>query len=215
MQFRGFCSKLMAGFQPVRLLHSSVGKMDKKIHIEHTMDNFRSNDILLARVSKIKDISPTVRTLTLTVDKEKNTSSFRAGQWVDFFIPGVEQVGGFSMWNSPTSFSRTGELELAVKSSTWPPAAWVHNQASQGDKVSVRFGGDFYYPTPDISGPHSLLLIAGGVGINPLLSIWFQARDLCAENASIKPIKTRCSRNFTPPNHIKCLSVKLKIHLYI
>ena len=77
MQFRGFCSKLMAGFQPVRQLHSSVGKMNKKIHIEHTMDNFRSNDILVARVSKIKDISPTVRTLTLTVDKEKITSSFR------------------------------------------------------------------------------------------------------------------------------------------
>ena len=39
-----------------------------------------------------------------------------------------------------------------------------------GDQLSVRVGGDFIYdPAP--SGSHDLLLVAGGVGINPLISM--------------------------------------------
>ena len=39
-----------------------------------------------------------------------------------------------------------------------------------GDQLSVRVGGDFIYdPAP--SGSHGLLLVAGGVGINPLISM--------------------------------------------
>ncbi len=39
----------------------------------------------------------------------------QAGQWVDFFIPGEAQVGGFSMWNHPQDFSDHDRIELAVK----------------------------------------------------------------------------------------------------
>ena len=44
------------------------------------------------------------------------------------FIPGVDVVGGFSMYSSPGQLQRTGSLDLAVKLSPHPPAAWVHSQ---------------------------------------------------------------------------------------
>lgn len=45
---------------------------------------------------------------------------------VDFFIPGVEKVGGFSMCSSPGLLQREGIVELAVKYSKHPPAHWIH-----------------------------------------------------------------------------------------
>ena len=45
----------------------------------------------------------------------------------------------------------------------------------------MRVGGDFYFdPNPDDSSP-DLLLIAGGVGINPLYSIIQNVADISSD----------------------------------
>lgn len=44
------------------------------------------------------------------------------------FIPGVDQVGGFSITSSPTHLRSTGELYLAIKNSDSAPSNWVHTQ---------------------------------------------------------------------------------------
>ncbi len=49
------------------------------------------------------------------------------------FIPNEKTVGGFSMTSSPLHLQRTGNLELAIKYSTWPPAFWIHTQVRQDD----------------------------------------------------------------------------------
>lgn len=49
---------------------------------------------------------------------------------VDFFIPGVEKVGGFSMCSSPGLLQREGVIELAVKYTKHPPAHWIHTMVS-------------------------------------------------------------------------------------
>lgn len=107
--------------------------------------------------------------------------SFKAGQWVDMFIPGVETVGGFSMCSSPGLLQREGVIELAIKYTKHPPAHWVHTQCLLGSRVALRVGGDFFFdPAP--SGPAlELLLVAGGVGINPLYSILLHTADLLRE----------------------------------
>jgi len=166
-----------------RRIYTSVMKMDKKQHLEHTANMYRIPDMLDCKITKVGDISPTIKALTLKADNPK-ALTFKGGQWVDFFIPGEAQVGGFSMWNSPTDFSDTGNIELAVKFSKWPPAHWVHTQCKEGDNVQVRFGGEFFYPPRNISvgESHNILLIAGGVGINPLLSIWLHASSMYKAN---------------------------------
>lgn len=152
---------------------TTPGQVD---HLERTASNFRQMNIFPARVCGISMESESVRRLRLEVPHPN--FSFKAGQWVDFFIPGMQKVGGFSMCSAPGLLQREGVIELAVKYTKHPPAHWVHKRCVLDSRVAMRVGGDFYFdPTPDDS-PLDLLLVAGGVGINPLYSILLHAADL-------------------------------------
>uniref|UniRef100_G3NVD2 Oxidoreductase NAD-binding domain-containing protein 1 n=1 Tax=Gasterosteus aculeatus TaxID=69293 RepID=G3NVD2_GASAC len=151
---------------------SSVRQMD---HLERTLSNFRQNALYPAQVCGIVDESETVKRLRIAVHPD---FSFKAGQWVDFFIPGVETVGGFSMCSSPGLLQREGVVELAVKYTKHPPAHWIHSACTVGSRVAMRVGGDFFF-NPAPSDPSvDLLLVAGGVGINPLYSILLHTSGL-------------------------------------
>lgn len=52
------------------------------------------------------------------------------------------------------------------------------NQCTVGTELQIRVGGDVYFdPDPDKPCP-DLLLIAGGIGINPIHSIFCHVTDL-------------------------------------
>lgn len=156
-------------------------------HVELTRLQYRDPDVAAAQVVAMTNLSPTIKGLTLKLGCE---SSFKPGQWVDLFIPGVDKVGGFSMSSDPAKLTNENLIDLAVKFSTWPPAHWIHTQCAVGDEVAVRFGGDFYYPPEKFENEdHSIVLIAGGVGINPMYSIWLHARQLTRINSNAKPSK--------------------------
>lgn len=152
---------------------SSQWKMD---HLERTVSNFRQQIISQATVCGITSESKTVKRICLAVQNKDFT--FKPGQWVDFFIPGVSKVGGFSICSSPGLLQKDGILELAVKYSTHPPAQWIHTQCTLDSEVELRVGGDFFFDPDPVSPPVNLLLIAGGVGINPLVSILLHVADL-------------------------------------
>ncbi|XP_031179054.1 oxidoreductase NAD-binding domain-containing protein 1 isoform X2 [Sander lucioperca] len=155
---------------------SSKSQMD---HLERTANNYRQNALYPAQVCGIINESETVKRLRLAVHPD---FSFKAGQWVDFFIPNVEKVGGFSMCSSPGLLQREGIVELAVKYAKHPPAHWIHTMCTVGSRVAMRVGGDFFFhPTPSDPTVH-LLLVAGGVGINPLYSILLHSTDLLRLN---------------------------------
>ncbi|XP_030058410.1 oxidoreductase NAD-binding domain-containing protein 1 [Microcaecilia unicolor] len=152
---------------------SSSRKMD---HLERTASNFRQEIISPAKVYEVNMESETVKNVCLTVANSDFT--FKAGQWVDFFIPGVPKVGGFSICSSPGLLERERLLELAVKYAEHPPAHWIHTQCVPGSEVALRIGGDFFFDPQPWESPVNLVLIAGGVGINPLLSILLHVADL-------------------------------------
>ncbi|XP_055425968.1 oxidoreductase NAD-binding domain-containing protein 1 isoform X4 [Bubalus kerabau] len=134
-----------------------------------------------AKVCGVASESPSVKRLRLLVaDKD---FSFKAGQWVDFFIPGVSVVGGFSICSSPRLLEQERMIELAVKHANHPPALWIHNQCTLDSEVAVRVGGEFFFDPQPTDASRNLVLIAGGVGINPLLSILRHAADLLRERA--------------------------------
>ena len=97
-------------------------------------------------------------------------------QWVDVTIPGVAEVGGFSLCSAPHSLPF---IELVVKrplSGEYAPAQWFHTDQPEGAQVSVRAGGSFSYdPVRDAvlahGGRRHLALVGGGIGISPLRSI--------------------------------------------
>lgn len=82
------------------------------------------------------------------------------------------------MCSPPSLMEHSQQIDLAIKKSSWPPAEWVHSRCRAGDKVQIRVGGDFYYDPPSNSPIPDLVFIAGGVGINPLLSIMLQLKTL-------------------------------------
>mmetsp|Transcript_49846 Transcript_49846/g.149894 ORF Transcript_49846/g.149894 Transcript_49846/m.149894 type:complete len:337 (-) Transcript_49846:131-1141(-) len=126
--------------------------------------------------------------------------SFFPGQWVDFYIPQLKKIGGYSLTSLPSALPR---IELAVKASCHPPAQWVTEHASVGDEVKVRVGGDFVYnkvyetqsnakatpikskvsPEQEVNNesPYNLF-IAGGVGINPLFGMISQIHEDLTNN---------------------------------
>ncbi|XP_072179625.1 oxidoreductase NAD-binding domain-containing protein 1-like [Diadema setosum] len=139
-------------------------------HLDRTAHSYREPGVSEAEVVSIQQASETVRLLTLKVDDPKFT--FKAGQWVDFFIPGIEIFTGYSMCSSPSQLTASQTLDLAVKISDYPPTMWVHEQCTVGSKVHVRAGGDQLIFDPQPGDPSwNVLLIAGGIGINPLVSM--------------------------------------------
>lgn len=148
----------------------------KSDHLERTANNFRHEIISKAKVCGITSESETVKRLQLAVEDKDFT--FKAGQWVDFFIPGVAVVGGFSICSSPGLLEQEGVLELAIKHTTHPPAHWVHTQCAVDSEVALRVGGNFFFDPQPTDPPTNLVLVAGGVGINPLFSILLHTADL-------------------------------------
>lgn len=105
---------------------------------------------------------------------------FQPGQWLDTFIPGLPKAGGFTITSTPGQArpNKTAPpyLELAVQKSANPPAQWLWKPEPDilGSELMVRVGGSFVWPPPHLDPDRieRLVLVAGGVGINPLISIF-------------------------------------------
>ncbi|XP_071803439.1 oxidoreductase NAD-binding domain-containing protein 1-like isoform X4 [Asterias amurensis] len=95
-------------------------------HLDRTAHNFRQPGISNATVTELKEVSPSVKYLTLKVANPN--FHFKAGQWVDFFISGVRIVGGYSMCTSPKLLRTDSQLGLVIKYSEYAPAFWVHTK---------------------------------------------------------------------------------------
>ncbi|PVH84727.1 hypothetical protein DL98DRAFT_584273 [Cadophora sp. DSE1049] len=147
-------------------------------HIERTAAEPRDNTLHPVILSQISQINSSIRVLRLT-PVEKESITFQPGQWVDLHIPSLPSPGGFTL-TSPPSLSRS-YLELAIQRppphSTPPtPAHWLWQLPSSilNTPLSIRSGGSFTWPPPHpipISSIKRVVFIAGGVGINPLISM--------------------------------------------
>lgn len=120
--------------------------------------------------------------------KLTNHLQFHPGQWLDTYLPTLPKAGGFTITspphlakpqnqqaNSPTNSPKPGYLELAIQRTPNPPAQYLHRPIPNllHTPLRVRVGGSFTWPPPALPTPQikRLVLIAGGVGINPLISI--------------------------------------------
>lgn len=56
-------------------------------------------------------------------------------------------------------------------------------QCTLDSEVALRVGGEFFFDPQPTDAPRNLILIAGGVGINPLLSILRHSADLHRDHA--------------------------------
>lgn len=130
-----------------------------------------------ATIAAIRQATPTVKVFTLRTGEQR--MEYKPGQWLDFFVEvdGTTEVGGYSMTSSPLA---KGSIEIAIKySEANPVTRHLHEQARVGDAVVLEGGqGDCYY---EAGMARSLMLIAGGIGITPIMSIIRYAREATPE----------------------------------
>lgn len=135
------------------------------------------------------DATPSIRVVRLAVADP--AFRFLPGQWIDLSVTldGEVRTAGFSITTSPR---HKGEIELAIKASNRHPVAhWVHDDAVIGDTVTISQGQGPFVFLPEMSD--NVVLIGGGVGVTPLLSIFRDIRDA--------GLPTRCHLVYSACSH--------------
>ncbi len=120
-----------------------------------------------AVIKNITQATPTIKALRI---EPRGDFTFKAGQWIDFYadIAGERKVVGYSMTSSPTA---RGYFDLAVKRGGENLVTrHIHGDAKEGEVVHVDGGnGDIFY---EAGMAKNVMLIAGGIGISPHMSIF-------------------------------------------
>ncbi|KAK5627264.1 hypothetical protein RRF57_002979 [Xylaria bambusicola] len=173
--------------------------MSKPDHLERTAADPRDKSLHTVILQRIEEVNDSTRIFRLGIPRDAPPIRFLPGQWLDVYIPGVETAGGFTITSTPREARlahppmgenkySAGEnraspkreegpfLELAVqKSPDNPPAAWLYGSPSAiiGQELRVRVGGGFVWPPPGINvrSLRRVVFVAGGVGVNPLVSM--------------------------------------------
>src|SRR4051794_13545383 len=115
-------------------------------------------------VTGLDRLSPTTVALTIGItDREKLT--FLPGQYVNIAVPGTDESRSYSFSNGPTEDSLTFLVKLTPGGVM---STWLDERAQVGDDVSFTgpHGSFFLRESAD-----PLLLLAGGTGLAPILSI--------------------------------------------
>lgn len=164
---------------------------NKTSHLERTATEPRDQSLHTVKLGRIDEINETTRLFRLEIPASGPAIRFLPGQWLDVFVPGISRAGGFTITSPPSSAVRPsqseqpGYLELAVQKSPGnPPAAWLWQDPPAsllGRDLQVRVGGSFVWPPPAThltaaarekkENIRRVVLVAGGVGINPLVSM--------------------------------------------
>ena len=142
-------------------------------HAELTAESQRGKVLSSATLASKQLLTPS--TVELRFQIENPLFDFQSGQWVDCFIPGVTEIGGFTIVTPP---DKLPELHLAVKGgSTHAPTVAAHS-AKVGDVWQMRAGGDFQMK----DSTRNMLFLAGGIGINPLIAMLREHSLRCGWN---------------------------------
>jgi ferredoxin-NADP reductase len=129
---------------------------------------------IAAHVLTVAQETPDVRRLTFAVEEPLD---YLPGQWIDLYatLAGREEVGGYSLTTAPEPINHTFELAIRRAAHGHAVTDYLYAQAQPGDRVMVVGGqGDcVWQPQMGLE----VVLIAGGIGITPLLSIFRSVRD--------------------------------------
>ncbi|PWI70951.1 hypothetical protein PCL_12319 [Purpureocillium lilacinum] len=162
-------------------------------HLERTAEEPRDRRLHEVRLSRVDQVNERIRQFRLEL--QSGPAKFLPGQWLDTYVPGIEKAGGFTITSTPSAAA--GEvvgaatppyLELAVQESPGNEvAAWLWRAPDEivGALLLVRIGGSFVFPPlaapsdsgsaaqqqQDLNNVRSVFFVAGGVGINPLVSM--------------------------------------------
>ncbi|WP_040160275.1 benzoate 1,2-dioxygenase electron transfer component BenC [Mobilicoccus massiliensis] len=112
----------------------------------------------------LERLSPTTFALTVTTP-DRDELAFLPGQYINFSVPGTQETRSYSFSNGPDE----DELTFLVKITPGGVmSTYLTERAAEGDEVTFTGpNGSFFLR----EGERPLLLLAGGTGLAPILSI--------------------------------------------
>ncbi|PHH79751.1 hypothetical protein CDD80_3871 [Ophiocordyceps camponoti-rufipedis] len=156
-------------------------------HIERTADEPRHSELHEGVIVSILDVNDRIRLFRFELQSGPvkvhdfaitTPSHFSPGQWLDTYVPSVSKPGGFTITSAPSAAASESRpyVELAVaRAPENAVAAWLWRPTDRvlGSAVRLRIGGSFVFPPLDsrLGNVGGLVFVAGGVGINPLVSM--------------------------------------------
>lgn len=113
-------------------------------------------------VTRIVDLTPTIRGLFITLDKPIH---FQAGQYVQLEIPGLGESRSFSIANAPDARGNSTEIELNVRIvAGGPGTTYLHKQLAVGERL--RLAGPYGRFFVRKSSRMPMVFMAGGSGLS-------------------------------------------------
>jgi len=122
------------------------------------------------KVVAAHDLAPGLRELVLHMPGETGFR-FAPGQHVELIVPGLEPSRPYSIAQAPASDGSAvaGLIRLFVtRHPHGASSGWIHTQARTGQRVTLRGP---YGQFASVDATSSLLMLAGGSGLAPLLAI--------------------------------------------
>jgi ferredoxin-NADP reductase len=132
---------------------------------ESSMTTPSSSLLSTVVVTRIKVESPNGLVKRFWLRAQHPPIRFRAGQWIDLHC--VAGIGGYSLVSAPDESS--DEIQLVIKQSDHPVATWMSHDCTVGAELQIAVGGTCFFEPPIESS--RIVLLAGGLGVNPHLSI--------------------------------------------
>ncbi len=133
------------------------------------------------RVARVFQETPTVKTFRLaSPNQDRIPFTFKPGQFLTLVLPiGDREVRRtYTISSAPT---QTGYVEITVKREPQGTVSqYFHDQVSRGDLLEIRaLAGSFTFAGDEANG---IVLIAGGVGITPMMSVLRHLTDWAWEH---------------------------------
>ena len=130
-----------------------------------------------ATVTGLERLSSTVIRLTVEIPN-RDKLAFLPGQYVNFHVPGSDETRSYSFSSGPADEKLTFLVKLTPGGLM---STWLDERAAVGDHVQFTGpNGSFFLR--DLTSP--VLLLAGGTGLAPILSILRRLR----EQNSMRPV---------------------------
>ncbi len=165
--------------QAIRVFNAAATPYGVDRYVELVRPSWSSTEVR-AKIVHVAHTTP--RSVTLTLRPNGNWTGFRAGQYTELSveIDGVRHTRCYSMTND--AVTRNGLIELSITAHPGGRVSrYVHTAAQKGQTVALTPAmGSFTLPPVE---PSHLLLISGGSGITPVMSM----------------LRTRCALGWTAP----------------
>jgi stearoyl-CoA 9-desaturase NADPH oxidoreductase len=163
----------------VRVLDAAATPYGVDRYVELVRPSWSSNEV---RAKVVKVTHPTPRSATLTLRPNGNWIGFRAGQYTQLTveIDGVRHTRCYSMTNS--ALATDGLIELTITAHPGGQVSQHIKETMTRGKVVGLTTAQGFFTLPSIE-PEHLLLISGGSGITPVMSM----------------LRTRCALGWTKP----------------